>query len=351
MTSNYSKILLTGATGWLGKRIVEALTKGFEYLAPVGIEVKALSCLVKPGEDASSLLELGAEVHYGDIVDSRSCKQFLEGSTNSLLIHTAGMIHPKFFTSDFMKVNVYGTENLVNLAAEAGVKRVIVISSNSPIGCNPSPEHRFTELSAYNPYMGYGRSKKIMELNLIKKIESELLPEITIIRPPWFYGPGQPPRQTEFFKMLRDGRFPIMGRGLNQRSMVFIDNLVLGVMLAGYKKRAAGQIYWIADQKPYSMVEITRTVRSVLKEDFGREVKDKNLLLPSIVSDVARTVDRGLQSMGLYNQKIHVLSEMNQSIACDITKAKNELGYEPIVELREGMRQSIEWCIRNGEAI
>jgi len=55
-----------------------------------------------------------------------------------------------------------------------------------------------------------------------------------------------------------------------------------------------------------------------------------------------------LQSVGLYHQKFHVLSEMNMTIACDITRAKEELGYRPLVELREGMRRSIAWCLDQG---
>ena len=75
-----------------------------------------------------------------------------------------------------------------------------------------------------------------------------------------------------------------MGQGLNQRSMVYIDNLVLGVLLAGFAKNAAGEIYWIADEKPYSMIEIVNTVKSVLKEDFEYKINDKNLHMPSVIS-------------------------------------------------------------------
>ena len=148
--------------------------------------------------------------------------------------------------------------------------------------------------------------------------------------------------------MVKDGKFPLMGKGLNRRSMVFIDNLVLGVLLAAKTKSAAGEIYWISDEKPYPMIEIVSTIKTVLSEDFGYQVNRKNLHLPESVSDVARLTDQILQGLGLYSQKIHVLSEMNKTIACDISKAKKELGYKPVCELKEGMRESIEWCLRNG---
>ena len=66
---------------------------------------------------------------------------------------------------------------------------------------------------------------------------------------------------------------------------------------------------------------------------------------------MARLGDAALQRLGLYNQKIHVLSEMNQTIACSIEKAASELGYTPTVSLCEGMRASIEWCLANGLSI
>ena len=65
------------------------------------------------------------------------------------------------------------------------------MSSNSPCGCNPSREYRFDELSPYNPYMNYGKSKMEMEI-IAKKIYKEGLLDLSIIRSPWFYGPYQP---------------------------------------------------------------------------------------------------------------------------------------------------------------
>ena len=79
--------------------------------------------------------------------------------------------------------------------------------------------------------MNYGRSKMQMEL-AIKERQQQGKIETVIIRPPWFYGPNQPPRQTLFFQMVRDGKGPIVGNGENLRSMGYIDNLCQGLMLA-----------------------------------------------------------------------------------------------------------------------
>ena len=89
----------------------------------------------------------------------------------------------------------------------------------------------------------------------------------------------------------------------------------------------------------------------MLEDDFGMEVAHKRMRLPSIAADVAYYVDAAIQAVGLYHQKIHVLSEMNKNIACSIDKARNELGYEPKIALREGMRRSIQWCLEQGHEI
>jgi nucleoside-diphosphate-sugar epimerase len=70
--------------------------------------------------------------------------------------------------------------------------------------------------------------------------------------------------------------------------------------------------------------------------------------LPGLASEVAYFVDCGLQTLGLYHQKIHVLSEMNKTIACSVTRAERELGYQPTVALEEGMRRSLRWCGEQG---
>jgi len=133
--------------------------------------------------------------------------------------------------------------------------------------------------------------------------------------------------------------------------MAYVDNICQGLLLAATVSEANGQAYWIADARPYSINEIVATVARVLEEEFGIRCAAPRIRLPSFVGDMARLGDAALQRLGLYNQKIHVLSEMNQTIACSIEKAASELGYAPTVSLSEGMRASIEWCLANGLSI
>jgi nucleoside-diphosphate-sugar epimerase len=248
-----------------------------------------------------------------------------------------------------MAVNDQGTRNIVEAAAAA--RRVVVMSSNSPIGASRDPREVFDEGTPYRPYMGYGRSKEAAELWMRSRIASGQGPALTIVRAPWFYGPEQPARQTLFFSMIKDGKFPLMGRGENRRSLGYVDSLAYGILLAAEADTAAGRIYWLADERPYPMYEIIDTVRSVLRDDFGFTVKPDTIHAPAVISDLARVADAGLQALGLYHQKIHVLSEMNLTIACSIERARKELGYRPLTNLREGMRRSIAWVLEHGGRI
>ncbi|WP_085027665.1 NAD-dependent epimerase/dehydratase family protein [Ensifer aridi] len=350
ITLNAPLVLLTGAAGWLGKRVTSALTTGLPETGLFARGPFSVRALVPVGEDVSHLREQGLDIVRGDIRDMRSVRAFVAGAEGAVLIHMAGIIHPKT-VAQFEAINTQGTINLVTAAQKAGVRRAVIMSSNSPMGCNPHPDHRFTEESPYNPSAGYGRSKMLMEKALRAEIAAGGPMEIVIVRAPWFYGPNQPPRQTLFFKMVKDGRFPIVGSGRNRRSMGYTDNLAQGILLAAAHERAAGEIFWLADETPYTMNEIVEVVGKVLREDFGMTVKPNQFHLPVIVGDIATIVDVTLQYAGIYLQQIHVLSEMNKTIACDITKAKNVLGYTPKIALREGMRLSIDWCLKNGQKI
>jgi nucleoside-diphosphate-sugar epimerase len=352
MTAIYQTktILITGACGWLGKNLTRAVAEhslDLDLLHQLSRSMR-IRCLILPNEDPNGLRAISSQIEVlrGDIRNPADCETFCEGAKEAVLFHTAGLIHPRR-VPDLYAVNVGGTENLLSAAIAAGVRRAVVVSSNSPVGLKPDPQHLFDESSPYNPYMNYGRSKMQMELQ-IKQLEAAGKIETVIVRPPWFYGPNQPPRQVLFFSMIRSGKVPIVGSGNNLRSMVYTDNLCAGLVLAGFVEKARGEIYWIADRRPYSMNEIVDTVERLLEKEFKFTVAHKRVRLPGVASEVAMLADATLQGLGLYNQKIHVLSEMNKTIACSITKAEKELGYQPKIALEEGMRRSLAWCIEQG---
>jgi nucleoside-diphosphate-sugar epimerase len=221
------------------------------------------------------------------------------------------------------------------------------MSSNSPFGFNPTREQRFDERSPYNPYMAYGQSKMLME-RVVAEFQQRGLLETVVIRAPWFYGPSQPARQSAFFSMIRRGIVPIVGDGTNLRSMAYVDNLCQGLLLCAHRRAANGETYWIADARPYSMNEIVDTIERLMASEFGIKVSGKRLRVPAFIADGARWIDWVTQRCGLYLQQVHVLSEMNGTIACRIDRAREALGYEPRIDLEEGMRRSLQWCISQG---
>ncbi|MBA2387538.1 MAG: NAD(P)-dependent oxidoreductase [Acidimicrobiia bacterium] len=335
--------VITGGAGWLGRALVSRLgTPGSEGLR------RGLRVLVRDEADRRAIMALAPEasVVVGDVTRPRDLTTLFHGTHDGVVdvVHTAGVIHPERW-SDFDAVNAGGTRNVLAAAALAGVRRFVHISSNSPFGTNPDVGDTFRNDEPYDPYYGYGLSKMHAEVHVRGAVEGGL--DAVMVRPPWFYGPFQPERQTTFFTMIRKGRFPIIGSGAQRRSMVYIDNLVDGVLLAELVVTPPGRGWWIADECPYPLAEIVATVGRAL-HDEGYDVTENRIRVPALFGMLAEAADRGLQRVGRYHQAIHVLGEMDKTIAVDISGARAELGYEPRVSLYDGMRESIRWCRAQG---
>jgi nucleoside-diphosphate-sugar epimerase len=314
-------------------------------LARQGTPVRAL---VESEREAGDVALLSADIEpvVGDIRDPSTLVRLFAGPAEPTVFHTAGVIHPASGTREVFDVNVGGTDLVLDHARRVGAKRFVHVSSNSPFGYTRDPDDVFGEEAPYSPYMSYGLSKMEAEQLVMHRWELGDF-ETVIVRAPWFYGPDQPQRQTRFFSLVRRGVFPVCGDGTNRRSMVYVTNLVDGMLLAATTPAAAGRAYWIADARPYSMNEIVAAVRAALVAE-GVAVARRQVRLPARVGDLAELADRFLQGRGRYSQQVHVLSEMNKTIACDIGRARRELGYEPAVELGEGMRRSVRWCLERG---
>jgi nucleoside-diphosphate-sugar epimerase len=333
---------VTGAAGWLGTALVERLLADPER--------ERLRLLVHTTAEATALTARtsgrpGVEIVVGDIAKADASMRLLHGLPHDTdVIHTAGIIHPAR-VRQFFEVNANGTRHLTEAALDHGVRRLVHVSSNSPFGTNPHHSDTFRADEPFNPYLGYGRSKMQAELAVAEAAAAGL--DTSVVRPPWFYGPYQPPRQTTFFKMVRAGKFPVIGQGEQRRSMVFVENLVDGILAAELVEGARGRGYWIADAEPYTVNDIVATVGRALTDE-GLSVKPASTRLPALAAKVAETGDRVLQAVGVYQQQLHVLGEMGHSIACDISRSTAELGYVPAVSLYDGMRRSIRWCLDQG---
>src|SRR5919106_2579492 len=336
-----STAVVTGAGGWLGQNLVRTL-------APARERVR---CLVHADGEAP-LLEVVAptvETVAGDVRDPATVDRLFDGIGPATVFHAAGVIHPEGRTRELFDVNVGGTQLVLDRSRRGGISRFVHVSSNSPFGANPTPDERFTEDSPYNPYLAYGQSKMEAE-QLVERSHDRGDVKSVIVRAPWFYGPFQPARQTRFFSTVRRGMFPIPGPGTNRRSLAYTGNLVHGLLRAEVADAAPGGSYWVADAEPYELNEVIQGVRDALEAE-GLPVSQRQPHLPAIVGNTAAALDAFLQGRGLYVQALHVLGELKDTIACDISKARADLAYDPATGLVEGMRASVRWCLERGERI
>jgi nucleoside-diphosphate-sugar epimerase len=332
-------VAVTGAGGWLGQNLVRDL-------APTGRRVR---CLVHDGAEAP-LLELAGpsvETVVGDVRDPAALDVLFDGLQRATVFHIAGVIHPPGTTRPFFDVNVGGTQLVLDAARRAQAGRVVHVSSNSPFGANDHPWDRFTEESPPNPYLAYGRSKLEGE-ELVRRAHDRGDVETVVLRPPWFYGPYQPERQNQFLAAIRKGRFPLVGDGRQQRSMVYTGNLVAACRLAEVAPAAPGQAYWIADAEPYELRSVFDGVRDALAAEGLTVAARRPPPIPAALAGLAARADAALQGADRYVAPLHVLGELRDTIACDITRARDELGYQPAIGLVAGMRTSIRWALARG---
>ena len=330
--------VVTGATGWLGARLVTALAG----------QDRVIRCLVRRGHDLAPLREIPGPIELieGDLTEPDSLPALFAGTSEAVVFHGAGVIHPRR-VREFYDVNTEGTRRLLQAAIQAGARRFIYVSSTSPLGFNPGPDLPFDESSPYQPFQNYGRSKQLAE-ELVNAANSAAKIETVIARAPWFYGPGQPLRQTRFFTMIKNGTVPIVGRGENLRSLAYVDSLSQGLLRCEQVPGARGQTYWLADPQPYPMNQIVDTIERVMEKDFGIQVAHRRRRLPALASDLASVLDSALQKLGFYRAEIHVLAEISRNLACSIAKAERELGYHPEITLEQGMRRSIQSLFERG---
>ena len=323
---------VTGAPGWLGSALAETLTKN----------KRKVRCLVLSGSSTLHLKKLGVEIVEGNITDPSSIKEEYLKEVNTIF-HCAGIIHPKMFRAkDFYKINRDGTKNLIDKAVNAHVEKFIYVSSNAAAGVNKNREVPMKESDKEKPYTDYGKSKFQAE-QIVKEYQNKSLIKTVIIRPCWFYGPKLPDRMIKLIKMIRSGKPLLFGDGKNLRSMTYVYDLTDALMLAEKSNNAIGKTYWIADERPYTTIEIYQTIAKVLGKNHLSFKK-----IPAIVSKMLEIADGVAGKFGVYEINLHVGGEMTRDIAVNIENAKKELGWKPKHGgLEEGMIESLKWASEN----
>lgn len=307
------KVLVTGATGFVGGAIVRRLLADGRHLPVAAVRSQRAS------------LPDGIKVfQVGDLLTDSDWTDALAGV--EVVIHAAARAHVMRDTAadplaGFRRVNVEGMLNLASQAVVTGVRRFVFISSIGVNGnYNSSP---FTELDTPHPVEPYAISKYEAEQRLLQLVEDCGM-EVVIIRPPLVYGPNAPGNFGRLMRVVRKGIPLPLGAVCNKRSLVALDNLVDLIVTCLDHPAAANQVFLAGDGEDLSTTELLRRMGQAL----GKPAR----LIP---------VPAGLlMAVATLLGKRAVAQRLLGSLQVDISKARTLLGWTPPVSVDEGLRRT-----------
>jgi UDP-glucose 4-epimerase len=310
------KILITGATGFIGGALAKKLAA-------------AGHTLVTPVRTSNPDLEKIASVTKIDSIDGDTdWRKALAGV--QIVIHTAAHVHVINPCDDdlerFHTINVLGTGNLAKQAAEAGVKRFIFISSVAVNDiCVKDANHIFTADDPPRPTSLYGLSKYEAE-QALQKIAHTTGMEAVILRPPLVYGKGSRGSFSALVKLIKLGIPLPFGALKEKQSLVGIDNLMDLIALCLTHEKAANQIFLAADAETLSTTEIIQTVARAL----GKKV----ILLPF--------PKKLLKLMLCTAGRQALVGRIFEPLVIDISKNKIRLGWTPKLTTAKGIELALK---------
>lgn len=324
-----STVLVTGGEGFLGKHLVARLSK-------LGKRVRVFA---RAHTDTSQRQISESNVIWGDIRDQKAVKKAVEG--------VATVIH---LVSNFRKggsdkkeaytINVEGTENVLKAALKCGVKRLIhcsTIGVHGNILSIPADEE-----TAFNPGDLYQETKLIAEKRVWEFYRKTGLP-ITVIRPISMFGPGDL-RMLKLFRMIKKGRFVMVGNGKPFFQPAYIDDVVQGFILCLENENAIGEVFIIGGDEYLHLRELVQ----LIAEELG--VQPPRLKIPLFpVLFLATLCEKICVPLGieplLHRRRV---SFFQNNRAFSIAKAKKALSYKPQVSLRGGIKRTIRWYEEQG---
>jgi nucleoside-diphosphate-sugar epimerase len=312
------KALVTGATGFIGSHLCEELAR----------RGHKVTCLVREKSNLKWIENIDLKFVTGDC---ESIESLYEAVTDiDYVFHIAGLTKA-CSEDDFFCANTIGTENLIKAVEERNprLKRFIYMSSLAAAGPskNGSP---LKENLEPRPVSSYGKSKLEGEKVVVKYRNS--IP-VTILRPSAVYGPRDRDLFV-FFKMLKKGIFLYWGKCYY--SLLYVDDLIQGIILAAESKKAEGEIYFLSDNKFYTNEEVANAISSALG------TKAIRLRVPRFIMPFFAYIGERINRKGIINRD--KMSELSYSHwICDITKAREELGFTPKVGIKEGMKWTADW--------
>ncbi len=319
------KVLVTGATGLLGGTLLPELQRR-------GEEVRVL---VLPSEDATRLEAQGIGVVRGDVTDTGSLPAAVRDV--ELVFHLAGMMGVDRPLEAYRAVNVTGSANLYRAACSAGVRRFVHISSHTVYGLGHGRPH--TEEDRLQPDPDPYSITKAQGDHRIRQLMHESDVETVIVRPGTFFGPNDHLHFGRIAARLRAAKGVIIGSGQNALPFCYVTDVVQGLLLAGYHPAAAGNVYNITNDRPLTQQQLLNAVA----DSVGGRRPTRRLPYFALYNGAAwaERVARLTRTKPVVT-RLGVLM-FGSDTRHSLDKARRELGYEPRVELLEGIRLAAEW--------
>ena len=329
------KILITGASGFIGSFIVEeAIKRGFDVWAAM----RKSSSRQFLADDRIHFIEL-------NLASEEDLKQQLAGHSFDYVVHAAG-VTKCLDKRDFFHINTEGTQHLVRALVELDMplKRFVYISSLSIMGAirEEQPYQEIRESDEARPNTAYGESKLKAE-QWLSMLNEKLFPYV-ILRPTGVYGP----RERDYFMMAKSIKAHTdFAVGFKQQDItfVYVTDVVQAVFLA-CEKGVTGRRYFLSDGEVYQSSSFSNLIRKELGNPWWIRITAPLWLLRIITFFGEHIGHLTGKVTALNNDKYYIMRQRNWR--CDIEPARLELGYEPQVKLEEGVRRSIKWYKDNG---
>lgn len=247
------KVLITGATGFIGGRLAEATCE-------LGIPTVAL---VRQWSRAARLSRLPVEMAYADILDLESLRLAAKGCDT--LFHCA--VDFRRTGKAHRRSSVGGTRNVLQAALEAGVARVVFLSTTAVFGRTPPPGMLTEETPSPHSGAIYGDAKIDAERIALDYYRRHGLP-VVILRPTIVYGPFSRTWVEELAAAIRDGRMVLVNSGGGICNALYVDNLIEAMLLGARHPKAPGDVFHISDASPVTWKEFIEAIARALGDEY-----------------------------------------------------------------------------------